>query len=383
MTVWTTYCLSPKPGAGFHFGLRGLAQEESAPHCPSDTLFAALVATLGDLDGSEAVRAFVTPFREGRPPFLLTSVFPRVGHLPLLPFPFLRVNLKLKPGQRKLFKRLRYVSPVIFRRLLMDEPMAEYADGEKDAGAFLQDGRIWLAAEEIDALPDSWQDLAPEDVRKRNDWRGWLEGEDGRRWLREQKVWGSRPVDRVTVDRISAASAVYRIGRTVYAPGCGLWLGVQWPAGIVDDVQARLGTLLAHLGDRGLGGERSVGYGQFTLEKSPMTLDLPAPRADGPHLTLSRYLPRREELPQALRGRAAYRLDGIAGWLGAPGHQARRRKQVRMLREGSVFEPVGAGPWGRLTDVQPEGWDAYPIWRWGYACPVGVRIEETREVNDD
>jgi hypothetical protein len=53
-----------------------------------------------------------------------------------------------------------------------------------------------------------------------------------------------------------------------------------------------------------------------------------------------------------------------------------------MLREGSVFEPVGAAPWGRLADVQPEDWDAYPIWRWGYACPVGVRMEETREVDD-
>jgi CRISPR-associated protein Csm4 len=382
MTTWTTYRLTPKPGAGFHFGLRGLEQEGSAPHCPSDTLFAALVATLGDLEGSEAVRAFVEPFREGRPPFLLTSVFPRAGDLPLLPFPFLKVNLELEPGQRKLFKRLRYVSPVIFRRLLAYEPMKAYADWEKGRGAFLQDGRVWLAAEEIDALPDTWKDLTPEGVRKRSDWRDWLKGEPGRRWLREQKVWGSRPVDRVTVDRVSAASAVYRIGRTVYAPGCGLWLGVRWPEGIDAEAQARLETLLAHLGDRGLGGERSVGYGQFTLEEPPLALDLPAPRADGPHLTLSRYLPRRDELPQALRNRAAYRLDAIAGWLGAPGHQARRRKQVRMLREGSVFEPVGAAPWGRLADVQPEDWDAYPIWRWGYACPVGVRMEETREVDD-
>ena len=90
MAPWTMYRLKPKPGAGFHFGLRGLEQEDSAPHCPSDTLFAALVATLADLEGPEGVEAFAAPFKDGQPPFLLSSVFPRAGDLPLLPLPHVR-----------------------------------------------------------------------------------------------------------------------------------------------------------------------------------------------------------------------------------------------------------------------------------------------------
>jgi CRISPR-associated protein Csm4 len=199
-----------------------------------------------------------------------------------------------------------------------------------------------------------------------------LTDEVGRRWLREQRVWGAAPVDRVTVDRVTAASAIYRIGRTVYAPGCGLWFGVQWPTGVDPAARAQLERLLLHLGDRGLGGERSVGYGQFEGRAVPTPLDLPGPSAIGPCLTLSRYLPRRSELPQALRGEAAYRLDGIAGWLGAPGQPAQRRRQVHMLREGSVFEAVGEAPYGCLADVRPQGWDAHPIWRYGYACHVGL-----------
>jgi len=372
MTQWTTYTLTPKAGAGFHFGLRGLEQEDSGDHCPSDTLFAALVTTQADLAGNEGVRALCAPFEARQPPFLLTSAFPRAGDLTLLPMPFLKAEITQKPGQRKLLKRLRYVSPAIFRRILAGESMDAYVDGEAGEGAFLQEGQVWLSVEEIDALPAAWQAQAPDPVRKRRDWHGWLRGREGRQWLRGQRVWRSAPVDRVAVDRISSASSVYRIGRTVYSPGCGLWIGVQWPDGVDAAVQEQLETLLLHLGHRGLGGERSVGYGAFTLDRPPRPLDLPPPTGVGRLLTLSRYLPRREELPGALRGAAAYNLDAIAGWLHAPQQLARRRRQVRMLTEGSVFEPVGSAPWGRLANVRPAGWEAHPIWRCGYACAVGV-----------
>ncbi len=353
MTEWTIYRFKPKLGTGFHFGLRGLEQEDSAAHCPSDTLFAALVATLGDLKGTAGVDAFTVPFEEGTPPFLLTSAFPIAGSLPLLPRPFAYVDLTPMPGQRKLLKRLAYVSPAIFRRILAGSSMDDYA-GEK--GAFLQGGKVWIAAGEIERLPETWRDLDEER-------------------LREKKVWDSTPVDRVAVDRVSSASSIYRIGRTTYAPGCGLWAGVQWPQGINAAARSQLETLLAHLGDRGLGGERSVGYGQFKMETTGLDLGLPLVDS-GRALTLSRYLPRREELPDALQGGAAYRLAPVAGWLGAPGHAARRRRQVRFLVEGAVFEPVGTGSWGRLADVRPAGWDGFPIWRYGYACPVGVPAGE-------
>ncbi|MCP4538873.1 MAG: type III-A CRISPR-associated RAMP protein Csm4 [Chloroflexi bacterium] len=379
MSQWTTYHLKPKPGAGFHFGLRGLEQEDSASHCPSDTLFAALIATAADLDGNAGVGAFIKPFDGGQPPFLLTSVFPRVGSLPLYPFPFIKVELTEARGQRKLLKKLRYVSPAIFSRIINRQPLDEYAKEKK--GVFLQSGQVWLTAGEIDMLPSDWRELAPDDVKKRQDWREWLTDEKGRQWLREQKVWRSQSIDRVTVDRVSSASSIYRIGRTVYAPGCGLWFGTQWPSGLNSTMQEQLETLLLHLGDRGLGGERSIGYGQFAWETGTM-LDLPEHTPDSPTLTLSRYLPCKKELPAALQGSASYRLEAVSGWLNASGHKAQRRKQVRMLAEGSVFQPMGAGPWGLLADVRPAGWNDHPIWRYGYACPVSIRPQEVNNATN-
>jgi len=353
MAPWTTYHIQPKPGAGFHFGLRGLEGEVSGAHCPSDTLFAALIATLAGLEGTVGVTAFVTPFANGQPPFLLTSVFPRAGDLSLFPLPHARLELTPQPGQRKLFKKLCYVSPVILRRILNRRPLDDYVGAGKK-GVFLQEGQVWIAAEETAKLPEGW---------------------NGNR-LREQKVWDHTPVDRVAVDRVSSASNVYRIGRTVYASECGLWFGVQWPGDPDAAWQTQLETLLAHLGDTGLGGERSVGYGQFTYCRATGGLDLPAATPGAPALTLSRYLPAADELPTALRGAASYRLEAVPGWLNAPGQRAQRRKQVRMLVEGAVFQPVGPRPWGRLADARPVGWEAHPIWRYGYACPVGVRPQE-------
>ena len=132
---WAGFCctqnhytyLQPKPGAGFHFGTRGLDQEGSGVHCPSDTLFAALVAVAADLEGEAGAEAFVAPFERGQPPFLLSSAFPRAGSLPLLPSPLVRMELTPQRGQGKLLKRLRYVSPALFRRMLGRKPLDAYA----------------------------------------------------------------------------------------------------------------------------------------------------------------------------------------------------------------------------------------------------------------
>jgi CRISPR-associated protein Csm4 len=194
---------------------------------------------------------------------------------------------------------------------------------------------------------------------------------------------------RVTVDRLTNSSGIFYMGRLHFQTDCGFWFGLQWnqPDRLIEPwqqtVQQAVHQAFDLLADVGLGGERSAGYGHFAWEPNDV-FSLPDARPDRPFVTLSRYHPRPEELPQALRGeRTAYRLVSIGGWLQAPGVKAQRRRRLLMIEEGSIVQAVGQPPWGDVQDVRPSYEDPdfpaptnndefpHPIWRYGLACPVG------------
>jgi CRISPR-associated protein Csm4 len=184
----------------------------------------------------------------------------------------------------------------------------------------------------------------------------------------ERALWARDDVPRVTVDRETSASAVYRVGRLSFRPGCGLFFLVDWRQ---ESFRPRIEQALSLLADAGLGGRRSVGYGQFTPEE-PYTLELgevPMPTAA---VTLSLYWPTPDELGRgALGPQAQYSLVTRHGWMASPWGRAVRRRQVRMLAEGSAID-AGARPVGGLVDVTPAGFGAHPVYRYGLAFPVGV-----------
>lgn len=355
----TIYQLQPPPGGGFHFGEQGLELEESNVVFPSDSLFAALVATIAEQQGQEAVEEFVQPFTKGTPTFRLTSVFPRVGDLPLLPLPHLPIHTQAKAGRereellpRKFTKRVRFVSPLICQKLCAGAEMDDYLS-EKH-GRFLQNGAIWLTDTEQRHLPQAWHNFAPAALAK-------------------QLVWQRSSVPRVTIDRVHSSSNIYLMGRVAFNQECGLWLGIETDEAFINE---QIESLLLHLGDRGLGGERSNGYGSFTPKE--LTFDWPLADGDSSYrLLLSRFLPAPEEVGQALQDSQkpliAYRLVTVGGWLTTPGLPHLRRKQISMLAEGSVV----AGPVnGRMADVQPE-WENFPhpVWRNGFALTLPVTAQ--------
>ncbi len=344
------YRLKQSPGGGFHLGREGLDQEVSAETFPSDSLFGALCVTLLELEGAQAVEQF-----KEHPP-RLSSAFPYAGDLLLFPMPRLRIVSRqpAQPGMTKTLKRLQYVSPDILAQLLSGAQMDAWLpqiDG-KAQGLLLQDGKVWISRREIQQLPSDWQKLDDET-------------------LAQKAIWKTQRVPRVAVDRVTNSSQIYHVGRTTFAPDCGLWLLAE-----VDSQQQRLlDALLLHLGDRGLGGERSAGYGSFEVESIavPRLPDVAgAPRA----MTLSRYNPTREELQAGVLGEtASYELVDVGGWLASPDGPAQRRRRVRMIEAGSVLQHVTEIV-GRIVDVRPQyeqdGAPAHPVWRSGIALIVGV-----------
>jgi len=337
-------------GSTFHFGEQGLGQEETRPFWSSDSLFAALVARLAALKGEQAVQDWLKPFLDGSPPFLLTSLFPFAGEVRFFPVPLaaqLPDGRSLPQGVKaKDLKKVQFVSENLYRQLLTGKSLLDV----HPAHAEIHGGKIWLTGEEKQKLPPPPQ-----------------KGEPFRMWVIEK-----RP--RVTVERATNASTLYHTGTVHFALGCGLWFGVQWLDPAAD--KALFAQLLSDLGEAGVGAERSAGYGKGKFEQKG-TLELPDP--EKMWTSLSRYLPRREEMPAFSGERAAWKVQTVAGWLDSPQKSGQRRRALNLIQEGATFSlPAGLQPpFGRVEDVRPRYKTGgkypiqHPVYRSGLTVAVG------------
>lgn len=375
MTDLITYWLRPphdRAALSFHFGRRGIGLEEAGETMASDSLFAALVAqaaTLSPARGPAGEPAWATPFADAGapPPLALSSLFPTLGKLVLLPRPALPIpdrDAALRAAIGKGFKKLRYLSPALFAAVCAARPFAEEP-------LILQGGQVWISPAEAAALPAPWS---------RRD------GEGEKAWsarLKEARIWTIDSVPRVTVDRASNTSAYYEVGRVSYAPEAGLALLVRFHDPSAKPMFERL---LGLLGESGLGGRRSSGYGAFRCEPGP-ALDLAIPAGGRLAVLLSRYLPDSDgEFAALQRERSRYQLVEVGGWLYSVGVPAQRRRRIRMVAEGSVIDISAGMPRGTLADVRPDyrqsrdghpivGRDqgtAHPVYRSGLALALPI-----------
>lgn len=294
------------PRGPFHVGELGVGREETLTHVPSDTLYAAMV-TAWVAQGNPG------PF--DLPPLRLTSAFPRVGTLRLYPRPFIHLNVE--HGRRdalgKILTKLAWCSERIFALLIQGEEMTSLADKKNFVGG------VWFH-------PD---DLVP---------------------LLSPPFWETQIAPHVTIDRLDNAPNLFHNGRMVFGPDCGLWFGVEY---IAPDAPLRLEKALDYLADAGLGGLRSTGHGGFSFNLNEIPLPMQKPSGYG--VTLSRYLPADPaEIITALKAdHAAYKLVHVGGWCQDDAGHPWRRKQVRLVREGSVLGWDGA-PLGRIADIKPD-----------------------------
>ena len=323
------------PKSPLHLGEHGIGLEETAEFAHSDTLFGALCFAWAEAYGPGALTELLGQFLAGRPPFVISSAFPRLGQVRLLPRPLL--PLPVGEGAAEGLKDVRWISEGLFRRWLAGEELTAEVRPETVRG------HVWLSAPEAARLPqvrgDSWWDVV------------------------------LRP--RVALDRITSASNLYYVGEVRFAPECGLFcLVLARDEATYDQVQAALQVL----GEMGLGGERSLGFGCFAVEDAGF---FEIPTGNGRFATLSLYHPTAAELEVGVLGaNAAYRLVMRSGWIASAGWPGRRRKWVRMLTEGSVLTGDATRFYGDLADVTPDDRPpgSHPVYRYGYAFPFGVNL---------
>ncbi len=346
---------------GIHIGTGGVESvEESRESVPSDTLFAALLDTWRHLgrDVNELLP------ESGEPAFRVTSAFPFAGGVRFYPKPvdlrelFKEEMLKAESAGKRL-KKIRYISET----LLLKAAGGEYLDGflfpedeneDPKTGIALQGGVFWLLPEEVKDLPEAWR--LPE-----KDW--WL--------LRRKKVYDTQTAPRVTVDRVSSTSNLFQSERVIFNTGCGLWFGAVGQT-------SSLVELLTVLGDSGLGGERTAGYGHFTVARTdPVQREFPALQSSA--YLLSRWHPKADEV--SLLPNSAYKLEAVEGWLRTPENAAaQRRKRLWLVAEGSL---IAGNPQGGAVNVRPE-YDAksgetilHPVYRPGFALALDWKRKVT------
>jgi CRISPR type III-A-associated RAMP protein Csm4 len=179
------------------------------------------------------------------------------------------------------------------------------------------------------------------------------------------------------VDRLEQGAAVKRLGCVEFASGAGMWLLAAF-----SDAEARsrwepaLKAALLLLGDSGVGGRRSAGWGgarrvEFEEADWWSALTREEPPSEAAESTawwlLSAYLPSEQDAVDWNKGQYRVlerngRVDAVSGGALKP--------STRMVAEGAVlFAPQA--PRGRALDVAPEGLP-HPVYRAGFALAAEI-----------
>jgi len=178
------------------------------------------------------------------------------------------------------------------------------------------------------------------------------------------------------VDRVRRSALPHATACLEFAPEAGLWGVVAFAS---HEARERwhgpVTAALRLLGDSGLGGERSLGWGRAdSVEfeaRSPEDYLQQVPRADSPqagmstraYWLLSLFSP--APFDEIDWGQGSYFLVTREGRVESPAGRGEEKKNVRMVAEGSVLHALTA-PAGAARDVAPDGFP-HPVWRSGFA----------------
>jgi CRISPR type III-A-associated RAMP protein Csm4 len=177
------------------------------------------------------------------------------------------------------------------------------------------------------------------------------------------------------VDRQGMAVDPHSSACLEFAPNAGLWTLAAFAHDAARERwENRLRGALRFMGDSGIGGERSRGWGRAEVEIATPAgfFPTPDPSAEAAWWMLSMFHPSDADVIDWQRGNYALqtrggRVESGAGW-------GESKKPARMVVEGSVLVSA-TEPRGSAADVAPEGFP-HPVYRAGFALaiPIPLRI---------
>lgn len=308
------------PISSFHIGDRGIGVEEASPYIRSDTLYGALIATISEIYGNDVVENIINGFKRGEPPFLLSSIFFYLDGITLLPLPLsilkhkslLSKSIQKRVVIRSVLRKIRIVDERFFKDYCNGINSIEFEIEEEKLKRIILGNNVYIPM----TLPMGELVLLRENLE---------------RAVREKRgnlyVIGRRP--RNILDRVVHSSDIYYVGYVTYTTDLCFMIEI-----LSEEMKDLITSAIKLLGDLGLGGERSVGFGKFRLIDIK---DFKFPVEQGKYvISLSLYLPSPEELKKlkAIINISNYSIVLRPGSFSGSGTL---RTDIRVFEEGSVF----------------------------------------------
>lgn len=325
------YAIKLKFTSPLHIGLPGIGAENCTPFIPSDTLFSGLIHSWALRHTMEETSESIKEFQENptAPPFRISSAFlyrdKDAETVYYLPKPRLPLDEWSREAYGEILKDMDFIPHYFFN---------QWIEGIADVSL-------------LD--PDSQK---KEKIKLKAHQR-----------LYEESI-SFYLASRNELDRPSLASTIYQVGLVSFDEEAGLYFLLE----IEEEKLAEFTQTLSLLGERGLGGERSTGCGQFEVVKKKENNFLEEVTSPDAYCSLSLVHPREKDI-EAVKGYALIRRSGFVSspYFG----EVHRKLPCRMLAEGSVFRrPIP----GELVEVTPAILK-HPIYRYGLAFMVGARTK--------
>jgi len=303
-----------------HIGEREGLMEDSNFIIHSDTLFSAICYAFRALYGKKALEELLN-LCINNPPFLLSSAFPFFKGNLLFPIP---LNFKIPEEDFKAYKKLQLIPQELWSEFCNRKPL------RKDGYEFIQDKKAILPRNEVRELKD-----------------------------KNYCIWEEREIQRVSLDRITSTSNIFNFREMSFKENSGLFFFIDWKN---TSFSRKIEASIRLLGEDGIGGDRGIGKGVFTTEFSEYEIN----DAEGnDYLLLSLFFPSQNEM-EDFDGTYDFKLRG--GFVFSFDNTTRRKKYIRMLKEGSVIKK--RRPIGSFVDITPEGFKEHKVYRYGYAFSI-------------
>jgi CRISPR-associated protein Csm4 len=281
----------------------------------SDTLFGAILNQWAKLYESDSIVDLILNLNVNSPPFRISSAFPYILGEYYLPTPYGNSELYMEK-----LKNLPFLELFDF---------LELAKGNDD----------WIKKKK---LRNPMEDLISNFV-----------------------------APRVTIDRISANTNIYQTPGWLMNKNGGLYFLIDLKD---ESFLRKLKVSVRMLGESGLGGDRSVGYGLFEPEFENIDgiegWSEVFQKREGENIvycTLSLCCPLTGEEAEAI----SYRILPRKGWIfSSSSIKQMKRRECKMFAEGSLFtSPIQ----GEIIDVTPSGYySEHNVYRYGLGMMVEI-----------